>query len=171
VRRSFKDAHGEMSFKKVMDVHELYSCLQEANVNIDPEIGQSLGSLLLCFGDIEVDKGWGDRLPPDTEEQRKAKVLLKITLEERAKAEEERTKKAATGLYKPPTEEEKTKHDIEKKEEDERIKNLQNIAKPKDTIKAMLHETSIHDFLVALDRSAEYDRMLAHLGLIQFNGW
>jgi hypothetical protein len=63
----------------------------------------------LCFGDIEVDKDWGDRLPPDTEEQRKAKVLLKITLEERQKAVEERLKRAATGLYKPPTEEEEQK--------------------------------------------------------------
>jgi hypothetical protein len=35
----------------------------------------------------------------------------------------------------------------------------------------MLHETSIHDFLVALDRSAEYDRMLAHLKMISFDTW
>jgi hypothetical protein len=35
----------------------------------------------------------------------------------------------------------------------------------------MLHETSIHDFLLAIDRSAEYDRMLSLLGLIEFNGW
>lgn len=171
VRAVFKDAHGEKSFKKVMDVHELNGCLQEASINLDPEVGNSLGSMLLCFGDIEVDKGWGDRLPPDTEEQRKAKVLLKITLDERAKAQEERTKKAQTGLYKPPTEEESEKHAQEMKEEDARIENLTKIAKPKDPIKAMLHETSIHDFLVSLDRSAEYDRMLAHLGMIKFDGW
>jgi len=36
-------------------------------------------------------------------------VLLKITLEERAKNNEERIKKAATGLYKPPTDEEEVK--------------------------------------------------------------
>jgi hypothetical protein len=48
----------------------------------------------MCFGDIEVDRGWGDRLPLDTEEQRKAKVLLKITLEERQKITEEKLKKA-----------------------------------------------------------------------------
>jgi hypothetical protein len=35
----------------------------------------------------------------------------------------------------------------------------------------MLYETSIHDLLVALDRSAEYDRMLSHLNLIKFDGF
>lgn len=35
----------------------------------------------------------------------------------------------------------------------------------------MLYETSIHDFLLALDRSAEYDRMLAQLAIIDFDGW
>jgi len=35
----------------------------------------------------------------------------------------------------------------------------------------MLYETSIHDLLLALDRSAEYDRMLANLNLISFDGW
>jgi hypothetical protein len=171
VRNVFKDSHGEKSFKKVMDVHEMYGCLLEASINIDPEIGQSLGSLLMCFGDIEVEKGWGDRLPVDTEEQRKAKVLLKITLEERVKVAEEKMKKAQTGLYKPATEDEAEKHAADMKEEDIRIENLQKIAKPKATIKVMLHETSIHDFLVALDRSAEYDRMLAHLQMITFDTW
>lgn len=79
----FKDVHGEISFKKVMDVHELAAALSEAGVNLDPMIAESLGSLLLCFGDIEHDKSWGDRQPPDTEEQRKAKYQLKILQEER----------------------------------------------------------------------------------------
>lgn len=126
---------------------------------------------MLGFGDIEVDKSWGDRQPPDTEEQRKAKVLLKITLEDRAKANEERQKKNATGLYKPPTEEEEAKYQAELVEENLRIQNLQKIVKPKPPIKLMLHETSIHDLLLALDRSAEYDRILSSLGLINFDNW
>lgn len=73
-----------------MDVHELNAALADAGINIDPDIGNSLGGLLLCFGDIEVDVGWGDRLPADTPEQHKAKMLLKIALEDRAKALEER---------------------------------------------------------------------------------
>jgi hypothetical protein len=59
--------------------------------------------MLLCFGDIEVDKHWADRDPPDTEEQRRARVLLKITLEERKKAEDERKKKADAGIAKTMT--------------------------------------------------------------------
>lgn len=35
----------------------------------------------------------------------------------------------------------------------------------------MLYETSIHDLLLALDRSAEYDRVLSSLGLINFDNW
>lgn len=55
------------------------------------------------------------------------------------------------------------------KEDDARIEGYRKAAKPKDPIKVMLHETSIHDFLVALDHSAEYDRMLSHLKLIKFD--
>lgn len=41
--------------------------------------------MLICFGDIEIDDGWGDRVPEDTEEQRKNKMLLKIELENKSK--------------------------------------------------------------------------------------
>ena len=92
-----------------MDVSELAQALVEGGINLDVNIQESLGSLLLCFGDIEVEEGWGDRIPPDTEEQRKNKMLLKIEMENRQREQEERQKKAATGLYKPPTEEEEAK--------------------------------------------------------------
>lgn len=81
VRSVFKDDHGEISFKKVMDVHEMAASLAEVGIYLDPAISESLGSLLLCLGDIEIDKGWGDRQPPDTEELRKAKQILSITIE------------------------------------------------------------------------------------------
>lgn len=35
VRNVFKDSHGEISFKKVMDVHEMASHLPEAGINLD----------------------------------------------------------------------------------------------------------------------------------------
>lgn len=35
----------------------------------------------------------------------------------------------------------------------------------------MLHESSIHDLLLAMDRSAEYDRMLSQLGIMSFENW
>jgi hypothetical protein len=51
-----------------MDVHEFSGYLQEAGIQFEPIISESLGSLLLCFGDIEVDRNWGDRAPPETDE-------------------------------------------------------------------------------------------------------
>lgn len=80
--------------------------------------------MLLCFGDIEVDRHWADRDPPDTEEQRRARVLLKITLEERKKAEDERKKKADAGIVKTMTEIEKEAADQERAEEDARIAEM-----------------------------------------------
>ena len=35
VRNVFKDSHCEISFKKVMDVHEMASHLPEAGINLD----------------------------------------------------------------------------------------------------------------------------------------
>jgi len=171
VRNVFKDSHNEISFKKVMDVNELAEKLSESGMQLDSSISESLGSLLLCFGDIEVDKGWGDRPPPETEEQRKAKALLKLAMEDRNKAADDRIKKAATGLYKPPTEDEENKYKTELAEEDIRIEGFKKLAKAKPPIKKMLYETSIHDLLLALDRSAEYDRMLSNLQLIPFEMW
>lgn len=171
VRNVFKDSHGEISFKKVMDVSELHTHLVEAGINMDAAIQESLGSLLICFGDIEVDDGWGDRVPPDTEEQRKNKMLLKIELENKQKDQEERTKKAATGLYKPPTEEEEIKYKQETEEREKKIEEYRRLAKPKPPIKVWLRETSIHDLLLCLDRMAEYDRMLFDIGAISFEGW
>ena len=51
-----------------MDVHEFAVYLQEAGIQLEPIIAESLGSLLLCYGDIEVDRNWGDRAPPETDE-------------------------------------------------------------------------------------------------------
>ena len=69
-------------------------------------------------------------------------------------------KKAATGLYKPPTEEEEEKRLQELAESDRKIAEYTEKSAPKPPIKVWLRETSIHDLLIALDRSAEYDRML-----------
>lgn len=85
LRNVFKDKHGELSFKKVVDIHEFASMLVDNGIQIDGLLGESLGSMLMCFGDIEVDKHWGDRPPPETDEQKKAKANLNFKLEERKK--------------------------------------------------------------------------------------
>jgi len=64
LRNVFKDKHGELSFKKVVDIHEFSNMLGDNGITVDGLLGESLGSMLICFGDIEVDKHWGDRPPP-----------------------------------------------------------------------------------------------------------
>jgi len=171
VRNVFKDSHGEISFKKVMDVNELAQYLAEGGVNLDQNMSESLGSLLLCFGDIEIDAGWADRVPPDNDEQRKNKIFLQMEESAKAKDAEERTKKAATGLYKPPTEEEEAALKAYTEAQDAKIEQYKLLSKPKPPVKQWIRETSIHDLLIALDRMAEYDRMLSDLGKISFEGW
>ncbi len=56
-------------------------------------------------------------------------------------------------------------------EENNRFEQLKKLGKAKQPIKVMLHDTSIHDLLLAMDRCAEYDRMLAHLGITSFDNW
>jgi hypothetical protein len=67
----FLDPFKEMSFKKVVDVHELAALLVKEGMELDPTITENLGSILLCFGDIEFDPRYGDRVPPETEDEKR----------------------------------------------------------------------------------------------------
>lgn len=82
----FKDEHGEFSFKRCIDTKELAELLQKAGFVLDAQMMENLGALLLCFGNIEYEANYGDRVPPETDEQRKAKLLLEMKRGERAKA-------------------------------------------------------------------------------------
>lgn len=68
VKEIFLDEHKETSFKKILDVHEIAQKLADCGFLFDPDVQASLGSLLLCFGDIEHERTWGDRIPPETPE-------------------------------------------------------------------------------------------------------
>ena len=171
VRNSFKDQHGEVSFKKVMDVHELPKILVDNGIPLDKDMQETLGSMMICFGDIEVDEGWGNRIPEDTEQMKRDKIILDMELTNKRKEEEDRKKKEKTGLYKPPTEEEEQKQKEMEEERDKKIADLMKSTRPRPPIKKWLRETSIHDFLIALDRMAEYDRMLSDLGLMNEPNW
>lgn len=69
------------------------------------------------------------------------------------------------------TKEEEEKKAIDDEEEDRKIKELIEKNKPKSLIKSMLYETSIHDLLIALDRMAQYDRLLSGCGFIKSRDW
>lgn len=53
---------------------------------MDATTSENLGATLICFGLIELTEAWGERVPPETDEQRKAKMLLELRRSEREKA-------------------------------------------------------------------------------------
>ena len=78
VRSVFKDQHGEESFKRCVDINEMAGQLSAAGLNLEPHHTENLGAILLCFGTIDHDRTWGERVPPETDDQRKAKLLLEM---------------------------------------------------------------------------------------------
>lgn len=78
----FLDPFKEMSFKKVVDVHELAALLVKEGMELDPTITENLGSILLCFGDIEFDPRYGDRIPPETEDEKRQRIVAEMKQKE-----------------------------------------------------------------------------------------
>jgi hypothetical protein len=99
----FLDEFGEQSFKKCVDVYELAARLQKEGYDLDPILIENMGSILLCFGEIEHELKYGERVPEENEEERRAKQmsikLAKDAEEARKQAMEEA---AAEGIeYNP----------------------------------------------------------------------
>ena len=133
--------------------------LTAAGLNLETYQVENLGGILQCFGEIDNDNTWGERVPPETDEQRKAKMLLEIKKQDKLKAEQaaKQTKK----IEKTPEELEKQRKEEaeDKKREEELIAQM----KPSKPIKVMLNLTSLHDLLNCLNRMGEFDRMLTDL--------
>lgn len=64
----FKDEHGENSFKRCIDVKEIAPRLRQNGFPLDQQTEENLGNLLLCFGDIAYERGYGERVPPETKD-------------------------------------------------------------------------------------------------------
>ena len=121
--------------------------------------------MLTCFGDIDYEVGYGERVPPETDDQRKAKMLLDMKRADRAKQGAEKgDKKLAKQLTVEEVEKAK-KADEEWAREEEKL--LQQM-KPSRPMKVLLNLTSIHDLLNAIDAMATYDRMLSELRMTEF---
>jgi len=69
----FLDEFNEQSFKKCVDVYELAGRLVKEGYDLDPILVENMGSILLCFGEIEHELRYGERVPEETEEERRAK--------------------------------------------------------------------------------------------------
>lgn len=78
----FLDPFKEMSFKKVVDVHELAALLVKEGMELETTITENLGSILLCFGDIEFEPRYGDRVPPETEDEKRQRIVAEMKLKE-----------------------------------------------------------------------------------------
>ena len=84
----FVDQFEEPSFKRCVDLAEMSGKLTTAGLNLETYQVENLGGILQCFGEIDHDHTWGERVPPETDEQRKAKMLLEIKKQDKLKAEQ-----------------------------------------------------------------------------------
>lgn len=127
-------------------------------------MAENMASLLICFGDIENEESYGERVPPETEDQRKAKMLLEMKRNERAKNADPKEKKMVKQLTLEETEK-KNKEDADWADLEERLIAQMKPSKPE---KILLELTSIHDLLNALDRMQTFDRMLSEMEMTEF---
>lgn len=144
----FIDEHKELSFKKVVDVYELSHFLQKQGQNVDPTLLENLGSILMCFGEIEHELQYGERIPPETEDEKKARVIAEIKQKE---MEDARREAEAAG---------------EKfNEEDFKVPVIE-MKKP---VMMLLHLISITDLKFCCQKMFEFDKVLFEMGVQNFD--
>ena len=85
----FLDDQKEQSFKKCVDVHELAQRFSQEGFDVSPILMENLGNIMMCFGEIEHELSYGERIPPESEEERRAKIVYEIKLKEREEARKE----------------------------------------------------------------------------------
>jgi len=72
----FLDDFKEQSYKKCVDVYELAGRLHaQENFDFDQNLIDNMGSILMCFGEIEHELLYGERIPPDTEDEKRARIV------------------------------------------------------------------------------------------------
>jgi hypothetical protein len=85
----FLDDYKEQSFKKCVDVYELATKLVAEGYEMDPIMSENLGAMLMCFGEIEHDLHYGERIPQETEEEKRARIVVEIKKKEADEARKE----------------------------------------------------------------------------------
>lgn len=161
----FRDEHEENSFKRCIDIKELAPRLQAQGFSLDTQMAENLGAFLICFGDIELEEGYGERVPPETDDQRKAKMLLDMKRAERAKNADAKGDKGKQKNLTAEEQEKKKKEETDWALEEEKL--MQQM-KPSPPMKVLLNLTSIHDLLNSIDCMAKYDRMLSEQNMTEF---
>ena len=95
--------------------------------------------MLLCFGEIEHDQHYGERVPPETEDEKRARIVS----EHKAKELEEARKEA----------------EIEGKELDETEFKIP-VIEAKKPVLMLLHLISITDLKFCAQKMFEFDKIL-----------
>jgi len=132
-------------------VYELSRKLYGIGIDLDSKekeakMADNLGSMLMCFGEIEHDPQYGLRIPPDTEEEKRAKLVYQELLK---KFEEAVKESQETG---EPLEVEKPK-EIE----------------PKKPVLTLIHPISITDLKFSIQKMFEYDKVLFEVGIQKYD--
>lgn len=58
-------------------------------MELDQVIAENLGSILLCFGDIEFEHMYGERIPPETEEEKRQRMAAEMQLQKYEEAKKQ----------------------------------------------------------------------------------
>lgn len=140
----FLDQHKEQSFKKCVDVQELAKLLGKNGFDLDQTLADNLGNILMCFGEIEHEQAYGERIPPETEEEKRARMVAEIKTREREEARKEAEENGEPF-----------------NEADFPIP----VIEPKKPVLMLLHLISITDLKFCLQKMFEYDKALFQMGI------
>lgn len=143
----FLDEFNEQSFKKCVDVFELAGRLQKEGYDLDPVLIENMGSILLCFGEIEHELRYGERVPELTEDERRAILsAAKLSKDREEMIKQGKEDAAAEGV--PYNE---ANLDLPKIP----------VIEPKKPILMLLHLISITDTKFCAQKMFEYDKILS----------
>ena len=141
----FLDEFNEQSFKKCVDVFELAGRLVKEGYDLDPVLVINMGSILLCFGEIEHELKYGERVPDETEDERRQKQMA-----EKLKKDAEEMRKAA---------------EADGVELDESELPKIPVVEAKKPVLMLLHLISITDMKFCAQRMFEFDKVLDQMGI------
>jgi len=154
----FVDEYGEQSFKKCVDVMTLGKTLQEKNVQLTSIQQEFMGSMLICFGDVQYEIKGVWRLPEESEAEKREKLIAKMKEE----AEKEAAEAGEDGKAKKGKEKKKA---VPKADEAHEPKEEKKKEPPKRVL-IWLFQASIHDLLESVGKMQDYDFVLADLNMM-----
>lgn len=144
----FLDDFNEQSFKKCVDVYELASRLAKEGYELDVTLVENMGAILLCFGEIEHELHYGERVPEETEDDKRARIVVELKIKEREDARKEA--------------EENGEHF------DEAEHPKITMIEPKKPVLMLLHLISITDMKFCAQKMFEFDKVLAQMEIQKF---